>query len=97
MKRVFKTKILSGKNMNEEYIKKLKTMKPSEFIEEIFGIKLLSYQKIMIDTMDTKPKYLMLNPHRNCVDFRCIKFLLDTLYQDKVNEKLSGVNICQEH
>ena len=35
--------------LKADYIKKLQTMKPSEVIEEIWGIKLLSYQKIMVD------------------------------------------------
>lgn len=69
--------------MNEEYIKKLKDMKLSECVEEIFGIRLLSYQKIVIDMIDTNPKYLMIGTHRNCVDFRNMKFLLDVLHQNK--------------
>ena len=35
--------------MKAEYIKKLQTMKLSEAIEEVFGIKLLQYQRVMVD------------------------------------------------
>lgn len=38
--------------MDSDYIKKLQTMKLSEAIEEIYGIKLLQYQKIMVDKTD---------------------------------------------
>lgn len=37
--------------MKTEYIKKLQTMKLSEAIEELWGIKLLQYQKTMVDTI----------------------------------------------
>lgn len=37
--------------MDTEYLKKLQTMKPSEYIEEVFGIKLLQYQKYIVDTI----------------------------------------------
>lgn len=37
--------------MDSDYIKKLQTMRPSEVIEEIWGIKLLSYQKVMVDEL----------------------------------------------
>lgn len=37
------------KTDDEEYLKKLRTMKPSKFVEEVFGIKLLPYQKIIVD------------------------------------------------
>ena len=34
----------------EELLRKYRNMKPSEFIEEVFGIKLLAYQKILVDS-----------------------------------------------
>lgn len=67
--------------MNKEYIKKLQSMKPSEAIEEIFGIKLLYYQKIFVDFMDKNQKYyITFSPHLNCVDTRFIKAVMDALY-----------------
>ena len=38
--------------MDAEYIKKLQTMKLSEAIEKIYDIKLLQYQKVMVDSID---------------------------------------------
>lgn len=49
--------------MDKEYIKKLQSMKPSEAIEEIFGIKLLYYQKIFVDLMDKNQKYYITFSH----------------------------------
>ena len=67
--------------MDKEYIKKLQSMKPSEVIEEIFGIKLLYYQKMLVDLMDKNQKYyITFSPYLNCIDTRYIKGVKDALY-----------------
>ena len=38
-------------------LRKYQKMKPSEFLEYIFGIKLLAYQKILIDVFINKKKF----------------------------------------
>ena len=51
-----------------EYIKKLQTMKLSEAIEEIYGIKLLQYQRVMVDSIDMNQKiYITPNLYHNYI------------------------------
>ena len=40
-----------------EILQKYQKMKPSEFIENVFGIKLLFYQKILVDIFPNKKKF----------------------------------------
>ena len=35
----------------------IKKMKPSEFLEYAFGIKLFAYQKVLVDTLADKKKF----------------------------------------
>lgn len=46
---------LRGQYMDTKYLKKLQTMKPSEFVEEVFGIKLLLHQKFIVDNAANYP------------------------------------------
>ena len=39
-----------------EILRKYQKMKPSEFVEYVSGIKLLNYQKILVDTFANKKK-----------------------------------------
>ena len=43
----------------DEYkvLRKYQKMKPSEFVEYVFGIKLLAYQKILVDAFADKKKF----------------------------------------
>ena len=43
----------------DEYkvLRKYQKMKPSEFIEYVYGIKLMWYQKIFVDTLAVKRKF----------------------------------------
>lgn len=59
----------------EDYMRKYKSMKPSELIEELCGIKLFEYQKIMVDTLDKFPKTYTFIPRRND-----IWMVIDSLY-----------------
>lgn len=43
-------------------------MKPSEFIEDVLGIKLMLYQRIMVDAMVKLPKYSTLRRQCNHAD-----------------------------
>ena len=40
-----------------EILRKYQKMKPSEFLEYIFGIKLFAYQKILIDVFAVRKKF----------------------------------------
>ena len=35
----------------------IKKMKPSEFLEYVFGIKFFAYQKVLVDTLADKKKF----------------------------------------
>ena len=37
--------------------RKYQKMKPSEFLEYVFGIKLFAYQKVLVDTLADKKKF----------------------------------------
>lgn len=56
---------------------------PSEFVENICGIKLLTYQKIFLDKMFLNPNYI-LYPNRNydSYDFRVFKTVMSILYSE---------------
>lgn len=43
----------------DEYkvLRKYQKMKPSEFVEYVFGIKLYTYQKILVDVFADKKKF----------------------------------------
>ena len=43
----------------DEYkvLRKYQKMKPSEFVEYVFGIKLFAYQKVLIDVFADKKKF----------------------------------------
>jgi hypothetical protein len=43
----------------DEYkvLRKYQKMKPSEFVEYVFGIKLYAYQKILVDAFADKKKF----------------------------------------
>lgn len=38
-------------------LRKYQKMKPSEFLEYVFGIKLFAYQKILVDVFTDKKKF----------------------------------------
>jgi hypothetical protein len=38
--------------MDSEYIKKLQAMKLSDAVKEIWGVELLPYQRVMVDSID---------------------------------------------
>ena len=40
-----------------EILRKYQKMKPSEFLEYVFGIKLFAYQKILIDVFAVRKKF----------------------------------------
>ena len=64
----------------EDYIRKYNSMKPSELIEELCGIKLFEYQKIMVDTLDKFPKPYLFVLHRNNIwDDEYIQMVIDSL------------------
>ena len=51
-------KNLQIKTKNEyKILRKYQKMKPSEFIEYVFGIKLFAYQKILIDVFVVRKKF----------------------------------------
>lgn len=43
----------------DEYkvLRKYQKMKPSEFVEYVFGIELLAYQKVLVDVFADKKKF----------------------------------------
>lgn len=43
----------------DEYkvLRKYQKMKPSEFVEYVFGIKLFAYQKVLVDAFADKKKF----------------------------------------
>ena len=43
----------------DEYkvLRKYQKMKPSEFVEYVFGIKLFAYQKVLVDILADKKKF----------------------------------------
>ena len=43
----------------DEYkvLRKYQKMKPSEFVEYVFGIKLFTYQKVLVDILADKKKF----------------------------------------
>ena len=43
----------------DEYkvLQKYQKMKPSEFVEYVFGIKLFAYQKVLVDILADKKKF----------------------------------------
>ena len=45
----------------DEYkvLRKYQKMKPSEFVEYVFGIKLFVYQKVLVDTLADKKKFYL--------------------------------------
>ena len=43
----------------EELLRKYQKMKPSEFVEYVFGIKLFAYQKVLVDTLADKKKFYL--------------------------------------
>ena len=38
-------------------LRKYQKMKPSEFVEYVFGIKLFTYQKVLVDILADKKKF----------------------------------------
>ena len=46
--------------MNIESYENIKKMKPSEFVEYVFGIKLFAYQKVLVDTLADKRNFVFL-------------------------------------
>lgn len=79
----------AGFGMDEEYIKRLRAIKPSEFAEEVFGIKLLWYQKLYMDTFIKTPAGLCLCP-RGRVDLRMLEAVRRASYERK---KVFGLRI----
>lgn len=46
-----------NKDEYKKFYKKYQKMKPSEFMECVFGIKLFAYQKILLDILADKKKF----------------------------------------
>lgn len=78
--------------MDIEYMKRLRTMKPSEFAEEVLGIKLLWYQKILMDVTFSLQDAFYICPRQN-VDLRlleaCRRILYDKTIKDTFDKEAS--------
>ena len=68
-----------------EYMKRLRTMKPSEFAEEVLGIKLLWYQKILMDVTLVSRMRFYICPRQN-VDLRLLEACRRILYDKTIKD-----------